>query len=153
MWARSLPNTESLNTTTSIILATGSWNTFSMTLETVASGEIQVQDSLITTKCQAKGIFTSVMPMLAQCFQKLYHHEHGESYRSKRRLRLNTAGIQLPPGFSIRKLSGQRSHLGRKTTFTVSVDTSVAGPRWGTFSFATSDSDENPSCSILPQMC
>ncbi len=26
----------------------------------------------------------------------------------------------------------------------MSVDTSVAGPRWGTFSFATSDSDENP---------
>jgi hypothetical protein len=84
------------------------------------------------------------MPMLAQCFQKPLPS------RTRRVLPIQTpfcVSTQLV--FNSRQVSRFRKLSatvapGAQTTFTVSVDTSVAGPRWGTFSFATSDSDENP---------
>ncbi|MBL8869103.1 MAG: choice-of-anchor D domain-containing protein [Planctomycetaceae bacterium] len=126
------------------LMATGSWNTFSMTLETVASGEIQVQDSL-NTNLPSQGNFHFGDADVGAVFSKTFTITNTASPTDPNAvLRLNTAGIQLPPGFSISQAFGATVAPGAQTTFTVSVDTSVAGPRWGTFSFATSDSDENP---------
>ena len=126
------------------LIATGSWNTFSMTLETVASGEIQVQDAL-HNNLHHQGSFhfddADVGAILSHTFTITNTASPTDPNAI---LRLNTTGIQLPPGFSITQPFATTVAPGNETSFTVSVDTSVAGPRWGTFSFGTSDSDENP---------
>jgi hypothetical protein len=126
------------------LIATGPWDSFSMTLETVASGEIQVQDSLYND-LMYQGSFHFGDADVGAILTKTFTITNTASPSDPSSiLRLNTSGVQLPPGFSLTSPFSGTVAPGDQTTFTISVDTSVPGPRWGTFSFANSDADENP---------
>jgi hypothetical protein len=126
------------------LVSTGPWTDFGFTLETAASGEIQLRDNNQNILVNQTNFNFGSVEVGATLSRTFTIDNLASPMDPAAILRLKTNDIQLPPGYSITKAYASTVSPGQQTSFTITVDTSTAGPKWGTFSFKNSDGDENP---------
>ena len=126
------------------LVSTGSWSDFNFTLETAASGEIQVRDNHQNVLISQTNFDFGAVEVGTAVSRTFTIDNLASPMNPAAVLRLKTTDIQVPPGYSITQAYAGAVSPGQQTSFTVTLNTSTPGPKWGTFSFKNSDGDENP---------
>lgn len=119
---------------------TGSWTTFSMTLDHPQPVEIEVVDAWANVVADGAGSVSFGSTTQGTPVSKTFTVRN----LGTGTLTVNTNSFSLPSGFSLTTPPSSTVAANMQTTFTVQMTASTFGVYNGTISFGNNDSDENP---------